>query len=448
MTAATRLARRTGPRFSCLLFALCLVLPARPACGAEVSPGNRLEVGVEERIRTENWDDAGDFNRQAADARHQVRFRTRVWERLNVGSKLELMFQLNNETFRKTTPATRFAWDETVVENLYLDCRVSDRLSARVGRQNLTRGEGFLLADGGPLDGSRTAYTNALDVGCSFGKSKLELMAISDPDRDAYIPPIHDRRKPLIEWDERALGLYLTDASLPGTGLEAYYFFKTETGDTRAATNPAFQRDRRFHTLGGRVARQFDGGWSLSGELAGQAGRQDPGTGILAWGTWASVKRVFAHAMKPSLSLGYLGLSGDDPTTERSEGWDPVFSRWPRWSELYIYTLAGERGPAYWTNLSAPQAEFQIAPAKPLNLRATYYRLGAFHRFPGKAAVFSGGITRGDLYEVRADVRVNDRWRGHVVGEWLEPGDFYSASDAAWFFRAEVIYSIRTTLGL
>ena len=28
-------------------------------------------------------------------------------------------------------------------------------------------------------------------------------------------------------------------------------------------------------------------------------------------------------------------------------------------------------------------------------------------------------MTRGDLYEARADYKLNDNWRGHVVGEYL-----------------------------
>ncbi len=37
-------------------------------------------------------------------------------------------------------------------------------------------------------------------------------------------------------------------------------------------------------------------------------------------------------------------MSGDDPSTDDNEGWDPLFSRWPKWSELYIYSLATEGG--------------------------------------------------------------------------------------------------------
>jgi hypothetical protein len=356
------------------------------------------------------------------------------------------MLGFNNESRKIYTPDTPMKLDEIVFETLYLDYRFSDRVSARLGRQDIRRGDGFLALDGGPLDGSRTAYMNALDVTCALGASKLELFAVSDPYRDLYLPVINDKKKSLIETDEIALGLYFTAGGQPQTALEGYYFLKWEQDDTRSAASVAYQEDRSVHTLGGRVTRQLGSGWTAAAELAGQAGSQDPSLDILAWAATASAKKAFAAASKPSLSLAYIGLSGDDRETEKIEAWDPLFSRWPKWSELYIYSLAGEKGAAYWSDLNALQAEFTIAPVKPLTLRATYYRLGAFHPWPGKPAVYAGGKTRGDLYQVRADLKVNDSWRGHVVGEWLQPGSFYVGSDGGWFLRAEVIFTLRRSI--
>jgi hypothetical protein len=296
--------------------------------------------------------------------------------------------------------------------------------------------------DGTPLDGSRSMYLNALDASYAVGKAKLELLAISDPHRDIYLPLVSDKKKTVVEPDERALGLYFTDTAVPRTGLEAYYFYKAELNDTRAP-GPAAQGDRRIHTLGGRATRELGAGWSARAELAGQAGRQDPGLDFLAWGLNAAVKRTFACTGKPSVSLGVVALSGDDPATPKVTAWDPLFSRWPKWSELYIYTLGTEKGGAYWSDLKMLQAEVLYAPLKQLNLRATYYRMGAFHPFPGKPAVFAGGLTRGDLYQLRADVKLNDSWRGHVMGEYLAPGSYYTGKDASWFFRVEGIYSFK-----
>jgi hypothetical protein len=444
--------RATPTTRSTTLFVL-IVLAAAPACAPAVAQerqpdGNTVEVGVEERVRSENWDNLKDFSDAIADATHQLRFRTKVWSRFAFGSKAELMVMLNNESRKVYTPDTRFKWDETIFESLYLDLGLGGRWSARIGRQNLMRGDGLVLFDGNALDGSRTAYFNALDVARALGKSKIELIAISDPHRDVYLPRLDDKKRPLTEWDERALGAYYTGRDIPKTGIDAYYFFKTETGDTRPSTNPARQPDRRVHTLGGRMEREIGRGWSATGELAVQRGTQDPDVAIRAWGGTALVRKTFDAKANPSLSLAWIGLSGDDPGTHEAEGWDPLFSRWPKWSELYIYTLAGESGVAYWTNLGMWQAEALATPLKPLSLRATYYKMSAFHAFPRSAATFGTGRDRGDLFELRADVAAGRHWKGHVLYERFAPGDFYAGTDPAWFFRVEVMYTFKQTLAL
>jgi hypothetical protein len=437
---------------------LTILALAALACTAVAAtpPANKLEFGFEERVRTENSDNNTDFDQDAVkdDASHQWRFRTRAWARLSAGANTELAVGLNNESRKKTTPRVAMTMDETVVETFYLDHRFADGASIRIGRQNLSKGDGFILADGGPGDGSRTAYFNAVDLGWTTGKSRLDLLIISDPYRDEYLPRIHDQTRTLIDWDENALGLYWTDANRAKTTLDAYYFYKAETGDTCALTNPERQGDRMFHTLGVRVVRDFPCDWSVKTELAGQTGGQQPGRDIRAWGAQASVKKSFAHATKPSILLGWTGLSGDDPATTANEGWDPLFSRYPKWSELYIYSLGSERGASYWTNLSMWQAEVRLAPVKPLELRATYYRLGAFHHmgafapFPIKPKFFAGGTQRGDLFAARADYKLNDNWRGHVVGEYLAPGDFYAGSDYGWFLRAEILCTFKRSFAL
>lgn len=437
------------------LLILVLALAAGPAPvraeGDKPAPGNKLEIGFEERIRSENWDNALDFNnatRPSGDVRHQLRFRTRVWSKVNLGSRAEFMVGLNDESRKIYTPEAAARLDETVFETLYIDYKLTDRLGARFGRQNLVRGDGFLVMDGGPAEGSRTAYFNALDVTLDFGKSKLDLLAIADPSRDQYLPVIHDQHKQLIEWNEQALGLCYQENRIAATVLDATWFYKEETEDYRRPKATA-QPDRRLHTLDARVTRQLPHGLSLMAEVAGQMGRQEPDVDIQAWGIQTSLKKTFPLRSRPSVALGWVGLSGDDPeTADTAEGWDPLFSRYPKWSDGYIYTLPGEKGVAYWSNLMLWQAEFLITPAKPLNLRATCYHLGAFHRFPGKAEIFARGTQRGDMFQARADLKVNDNWRGHLVGEYLTPGSFYASDDAAWFLRAEVTASFRKVFGL
>jgi hypothetical protein len=289
-----------------VLVAACLA-SASSTRAAEPPPRNRLELGFEERVRGENWDNVADFSEKTDDARHQWRFRTRLWAKYDLGSKAELMLGLNNESRRVTHPVTDFVPDEIIFETLYLDYRFADDVHLKVGRQNITKGEGFLFFDAGPLDGSRTQYFNAVDLSYAAGQRRFDLYAISDPHGDRYLPRFDDKQKPLIEPDEHALGLYYTDGRMARTTIDAYYVFKTETGDTRPLSNVARLPDRALHTLGGRAVWQPGRGWEARAELAGQLGAQQPAADIHAWGGTASVKRPSStrHGSRRSCWAGW-----------------------------------------------------------------------------------------------------------------------------------------------
>ena len=331
-----------------------------------------FELGFEERVRIEDWDDIVDHSSATNDSRTQYRFRSRLWASWKPSARIEAVAGIINENRKITEPDMAYHGREVVFETFYLDSRLGKGWAVRAGRQNLMRGEGFVLFDGSPLDGSRTAYFNALAVSRTFGKSKLELLAISNPRTDQYLPRFNEAEKPseqqrLVEWDERAVGAYLTYAELPRTGLEGYVFYKTETDDYRAPSHPQFQPDRRLGAVGGRVVQSLGRGFSLIGEAAYEVGRQDapPGSSddsrdLRAWGGYVRLKKELGGKARPTFSLAYIGMSGDDPGTNTIEGWDPLFSRWPRWSELFIYSLTPETGVAYWTNTGMWEAEVRL----------------------------------------------------------------------------------------
>ena len=150
---------------------MLLLGTASGAAGTE--PASRLEIGAEERIRTENWANLADFESAVDDARHQWRFRTRVWSTLHIGSRHTFGVGLNNESRKLTTPDTDFSWDEIIFETLYIDSKITPGLTVRLGRQNVARDDGWQVFEGGPLDGSRTGYFNALDAAWVRGTSKL-----------------------------------------------------------------------------------------------------------------------------------------------------------------------------------------------------------------------------------------------------------------------------------
>ena len=407
-----------------------------------------MEFGFEQRVRNENWNNILDFNDAKDDQRNQIRYRTRVWANVPFTNNITIAVGLNQETNQKVGQVTHF--DEVLFETAYIDIKklFVKGLSFRVGRQNIIRGEGFLFLDGGPGDGSRALYSNAASLTYSYRKSQVELLGIWNPREDRFLPDWHDVHKVLQDWDEQALGTYYTNHNSSRTGFEAYYFLKKEYHDRRPATNFQFQPDRHIHLAGGRVQQKLTNTLSATGEFAWQWGAQHPGIPIRGWGGYSYLKRSFnENKWKPYLQAGYWAMSGDDPkTTDRIEGWDPMFGRFPKWSELYIYSQVPEYGVAYWTNTNMWQGEVGFTPHKRLQVRGTYYHVSAYHPFTKNPGYIAGGLGRGDLYEARADVPLNENWRGHVVYEGLAPGNFYRSNGYGYFLRFEVSYQIKANI--
>lgn len=446
----------TRPSRAVLATLSILIAGTAPGWGQASPSGPKFEFGLEERVRSEDWDNIIDHTDARADYRTHYRFRTRAWLTANLTKDLEISVGLCNENRTTTRPENfRYNGREVVFDTLYLDYRFSPAFSVRVGRQNLMRGEGFVIFDGSSGDGSRTTYFNAINATYAWNKSKLELLVIDDPKEDG-LPVINEIKPPaekilLNEWDEQGLGLYYTGKEIPGTSLEGYYFYKTEKKDFRATSHPLFQPDRRLHTLGGRVVQEIKGGWTLSAEAAGQKGIQDgrPGTpeksrDIRAWGGYARVKKGFGASWKPSVSMACIAQSGQDPTSDTITAWDPVFSRWPKWSEFYVISMAPEKAIGYATNTRMWEVEFKCSPAKDLDLRATFYKMAAMEApatVPGP--IFGTEKERGRLWQARADYRFSPSLKGHALFENFAPGDFYSGKDSGHFLRFEFSYTFK-----
>lgn len=425
-------------RYSTTLALLATVLPLI----AQKSE-RHLEYGFEQRVRNENWNNIFDFNDASDDERGQVRYRTRLWLKAPVTSNIDISVGLAQETNEIFQMHAATHIDEGIFETAYVDFKklFVKGLSLRFGRQNLTKGEGFLILEGNPWDGSRSIYHNAAVLGYERGKAKIELIGIFDPRTDRFLPRLNNKSRQLIEWNESALGAYYTDNRWKKTSVEAYYFYKREFGDPRPASNLQFQADRYVYTAGGRTVRKLPNSFSLTGEFAWQWGHQRPNRDIQAWGGYGYVKRTFGAKQRHSASIGYWGMSGSDPANPSTIGnWDPLFARWPKWSEGYIYTQFKENGVAYWTNTGMWQGEGVYVPWKPLSLRGTFYEMRAYHPYPGSKALYSTGTGRGEEYQLRADLTVNKNWRGHVLYEGHLPGSFYAGKDPGYFFRLEVSY--------
>ena len=420
-----------------LIAAACLTATASAQQEEKESP---WDWGINERVRETYIVNPFSLSDDTADDLHFFRFRTRLWGSYSPDEWWKVHAGVNNE-FRKWPKTPRdidFTWNELVFESLYIEGKkLGDTpYGFKVGRQNIFYGEGFVCWDGGPLDGSRTAYFNAALLRGDWGKRKLDAHFISNPAKDEYLPIINDQDRYLIPWDETGAGLYYTDTSFEGGKVEAYYFWKNEHDPD--GVHP----ESDIHTIGargtGRGWNAFDYGIEFATQVGdrGDAGRL--GWGGYLWGDYEIPRDV----LPLDIGLGFFALSGDDSSTTDYEGWNPVYSRWPKWSDLYIYTLVSERGVAYWENMGTGWFKLAWKTNPRINVTATMMWMWAFEAAPDPASpVFGDGDFRGMLSKVRVTWNWTDYLSGHFLWEMLDPGDYYAeGSDNSHFLRWELYF--------
>ncbi len=437
--------RGTGNIVRHALSVIALLCIVSGAVIAEDKAPNAFDWGYRLRLRQEYGANLTDFSNALADDNNYVRVRSQLWGSWAPDARWKFYAMLNNEhrhwyKSNKGLENQPFEIHELIVENLYVEGKNlgGSRFGFVAGRQNLSYGEGFICWDGGPLDGSRTGYFNALLLTASFGKRRVDAHFISDPERDDYLPILNDQKQSMIEWDETGAGLYYTDESFEGRKLEAYYFYKNEKDEDGAYP------ESDIHTIGARASGKGFGRLTFAAEgavQAGDRGAQDR----LGYGGYLYGKYALPFDRVPTaFGLGAFYLSGDDPESpDTYEGWDPVYSRWPKWSDLYIYSLAKERGAAYWENFASLWFGLEIKPLARVTLEERIYPMWAPEPPPpgAGASIFGAGSYRGTLSLMKLSGTLNTYLSAYVLWEALLPGDYYSSgSDTAHFLRWEIMF--------
>jgi hypothetical protein len=351
----------------------------------------------------------------------------------------ELTARLTNEFRYHFVPEnTDFTWHEVFVDLLYLkwDSVGGTPISLKLGRQEITFGEWFIFAEGTPLDGSRSIYFNAARVDATMGKGHtLTLVYVDQPEQDKYLPLIHDQYARLLEQEERAIVAHLSGAWRK-VGWQAYYIYK------HARNNGASLPERGIHAPGLHLQTPLSAQLTAVVEAAAQFGTVgDEDHRAIGGYAYGEYRTGWPEKLPRAFAAGMIHLSGDDFTTAKDEGWDPLFGRWPKWSESYIYTLTRERGVAYWTNLSSFFARTAIPISPDLLLALDYHHLTApEHGAPTRAFPGGAGNVRGDLVIAKLSYQLTPHLSGHMQWERFEPGEFYfDGADGYGWARFEMM---------
>jgi hypothetical protein len=424
----------------------------------------RYGAGADLRLRYVDFKNVLALGAEPDPHRRFMRMRTRLWGEGWFGPGWRLFAQIGNEARDYLEcNSCESKLGEVVVENLFFEFsnQEGNPFGLRIGRQDLFYGDGFVICDGTPLDGSRTSYVNGILLTASMPGGAFDVFAVWNRERDEWLPRINSQHTALLEYDEFVGGLYVRgfdpeDRSKPYT-TDFYYIYKrAKTSDRRAHVN----------TFGTRLVLDLRT-VRISGEMAFQGGRAPESRFVVADPELAGSQPITAYggqieavgrpkaALPLDLIGGYVHLSGDDPLTRNKfEGWNPVMGRWPRWSELYIYTLGAEarvqpmgEGVANWRNFKAPYFGIVFSPYPEISLDAGHMWMRAATGSPFEPSISPGSEPerskdRGRLLAVRISYRLQSvvPLTGHILYERFDPGGYYYYPEAkvASFLRVEL----------
>jgi hypothetical protein len=358
------------------------------------------------------------------------RLRTRAW--IDAAPRLgtRVYFRLGNE-YRwgrgEKESGVRDAQGKLSLDNGWAEIALprAPGLSFRFGRQDLSYGEGFLIWDGTPADGSSSSYFDAMRLTYAAGETTIDLLT-AKMDDEAFGTPARD---------EDLYGVYARIHHF-----DLYTLFRNKRGETKIDNTGIVHPVQQTTAIGGRAAILPDAGWHIAAEGAYETGsrgrKQERAFGGYGRGGWTSPGRLH-----PGLEIGGLYLSGDDPSTGRWEGWDGFYSDWPKYSELYVYTMndlttrverpESPNDPGTWTNLTAAWIEGRLKTERRVSCAARCTLL----RAPESAGPGTGK-DRGLLAAGQVNVVFTPYFQGQLMGEYLDPGDYYlKDASAAWYGR-------------
>jgi hypothetical protein len=398
----------------------------------------------------------------ANNERFWQRYRTRVWGKISVNDDVDVNVGAAWEFFNWCRPDGTGLRDselnEVIVERLNVEWRNIGGLPlrARIGRQNITDLNSWLLFEGTPRDGSRTIFFDAARLTYEMKQFQTTIDGIyidNAADPSDRIPPLNDELdRFLIEHDERAGVLYLRNKSIERTQIDGFFIVKHDMGSDTFPNS-----DRTTYTIGGRLYGNLDEAkhWTYDLQFAQQWGHEDDQGNICAGGALANVFYYFQDDWRNTIRMGYEYRSGDDPSTGHKESFDVLWGRYPQWSNIYegyLDTFEGTN-PAYAANLHRIQLGWSFSPMGDENheictdyhlLLADQNTFGAGgNPVNGQRTLSKSGNIRGHLLASVWRAKWTKHISSHLIGEIFFPGDYYTdeKNEPVMFLRYQIVFS-------
>jgi len=389
--------------------------------------------------------------------RHFQRYRMRAWTKMTpfqdidelkgMAVNFRMVYEPRHNCKKKDADPV-WTWSEGIIDKLNVQWKKPFDLpmDVTIGRQDIILGRGWLVLDGTPLDGSRTIYFDAVRFSLDLQEqlqTKAELIYLDqNADSDWWLNPTCDKEFNVVEADERGAIVYLTNKSLENMTLGGFFMYKHEEGVQGLPMLPAGATADTY-CVGGSLETKLNDQLSLYAQGAHQFGNRD-GADINAWGFVSSLAYAMQDQCNTVAKVSYEVLTGDDGGTGQWEQFDPMWGRWPQWSELFVYPIAAENGrPGAITNFHRVGLDLSTEPMDDLKVSGGYHLLFRDSKSDANIAPNGNGCIRGHLLKALAAYTFNPHVKTHVVGEVFLPGDFYTGArnDAAGFFRWEWMFT-------
>ena len=414
---------------------IILVLACLPAMTARAEDPDPSTFTVsplfDVRVRQEILDGVYYF---ASDPdRNWVRFRTRLGAEA-AGGEHGFKILLTNEHRRFVRPdEIVFDWNEIILDQAYWAWSYSPESKLTLGRHNIIWDRGFLMLEGHPLDGSRSIYQNAIRLQTPLAGGDLDLALIHNPKRDPIVL-VGDNDLPLTDADETAVAARLTS----GTAKVSLIWKNEIDPDQNLANLQVF-------TLGGRTDRKTGDTGDLMGEIALQYQREKISSSQTDDGFALALQAHYADDLGAAWrgKAGFFFYSG---AGNGMRAFRTPWGRWPKWSELYIYTLIGESNPgrvnvAAWENIAAPHATVSRPFGKVFRFRFSAYYL---------LAPQTDWAARGAMTQTELKFDLLPGLDGHLLWEMLAPGGFHDGrgglkpmTSTVHFLRWQFTYALK-----
>jgi hypothetical protein len=436
-------------------------------------PADWLTLSADVRLRWEYWKNNTTFDSGTREnITSRFRYRLRLGGTASIDKDIDFNVRMvyepmtyllpNDDNAEKAGTAGPTRINEALFDKFNFTIRnfLELPVTAVIGRQDLFFGKGWLIADGGPMDTSRTGYFDAIRFTWTMDKdNSLDLIYAHDmAQEDMWLHPINAQELAITEQDEHDAMLYWTNKSFDNTVLEAYYLYKNDNPVDHAFPNsgglaPANSHKDEISTFGGAVSQKLDLNWDYRVEGAIQGGNKADASGkmrdLQAWGTNNVLTYKYNDLNENASHIGWEYLTGDKRSTNKIEQFDPLWGEWARWSDLYANATGIEAGTqastskGEWTNLDKFNVGHSIKLSPEWTVTGDYFFLLApEHPLAGSDERFGNGYVRGHLLEAYLKYQCSKQFSAYLQGEYFFPGNYYSPDDRdeALFVRLNIEY--------